>query len=359
MNNHPIWGGSSESYSRQENGSDEEEEIAAEVNLQARTVDLSAYFNWGNEFAATNDFSSSFGLDVSGLDSSLANRTDEQTTLNHQAFNIGFSDMPRIQKDQAYELTRDMANIFDEPFQIGASSSKSAYALDSSDAYTLDLQHSFAQRESAAKGGGQIGPNNLDALDNIDWDAVLSGPIQSTTALPSAMLDVSLLAQTAFDDWFDPTFMSAPAEVQHEPARVAQEHDDHMLSEDRSEHHSAEHKRSRFQPSDDARVVLERAFYATERYPDSLEVNRIARDTDMTVKQVRDWFNNKRRRTTDEGMVLPLSTVPELTRSRIPQDESPVVKRIFTADRRCAGGGDHRQNGDRVIEREVSFTKWL
>lgn len=53
--------------------------------------------------------------------------------------------------------------------------------------------------------------------------------------------------------------------------------------------------------SADAKVILERAF-KVELYPDKQEAATLASKVQMTVRQVQDWFRNKRRRTSPEGM---------------------------------------------------------
>lgn len=57
-----------------------------------------------------------------------------------------------------------------------------------------------------------------------------------------------------------------------------------------------------------ARKILEDCF-KLELYPSKTEVSKIAGRTKMTTKQVSQWFGNKRRRTTPEGMLARRSFV--------------------------------------------------
>jgi hypothetical protein len=57
---------------------------------------------------------------------------------------------------------------------------------------------------------------------------------------------------------------------------------------------------SRSKPTAAARKILE-TFFKMELYPDKKETEIIAIKAQMSMKQVRQWFRNKRKRTTDEG----------------------------------------------------------
>jgi hypothetical protein len=65
-------------------------------------------------------------------------------------------------------------------------------------------------------------------------------------------------------------------------------------------------KPQRSKPAARARKILER-FFSIELYPDKKETETIAQRTKMSVKQVRQWFRNKRRRTTPEGTSIQSS----------------------------------------------------
>jgi hypothetical protein len=59
--------------------------------------------------------------------------------------------------------------------------------------------------------------------------------------------------------------------------------------------------KKRFRPSTTVRKLLE-AHFTLEANPNTRETSSIACKAKMTVKQVRTWFRNKRRRTRPEGM---------------------------------------------------------
>ena len=64
-----------------------------------------------------------------------------------------------------------------------------------------------------------------------------------------------------------------------------------------------ESKPRRFRLLKFAKKILNDSFQL-EAYPDKMEISSIAKKTKMTIKQVRTWFGNKRRRTIPTGMHL-------------------------------------------------------
>ena len=62
-------------------------------------------------------------------------------------------------------------------------------------------------------------------------------------------------------------------------------------------------KSSRQSITRQSRKILE-SYFKVELYPDKKEIETIANKSRLSFKQVRQWFRNKRRRTTPEGMLV-------------------------------------------------------
>lgn len=107
----------------------------------------------------------------------------------------------------------------------------------------------------------------------------------------------------AVDDWWN----REVTQMDSEPVR-AQEGQDEAV-DDVPPNVTVE-KPSRSKLSPHAKRVLEN-FFRIELYPDMKETETIARVAEMTFKQVRQWFRNKRRRTTPDGMSKAFLRVDE------------------------------------------------
>jgi len=75
-------------------------------------------------------------------------------------------------------------------------------------------------------------------------------------------------------------------------------------------------RKQRFRPTGRVKKVLEDVF-RMELYPNKRELESLAHKTKMSLKQVREWFRNKRRRTSEEGKVVFTAMKTALTSSQI------------------------------------------